>query len=662
MTAQTRYALSQKPAPSRPSDFSAQHNLIAPAFIMAAVTFCLLAFTPAQGARAAEREASAPHDKGAPSTSLSNLGSTSCTGWDIVESATNSVGRLHGVSALTPDDVWAVGNRWEATDGSSYGRTLIEHWDGSTWSVVPSPNGGTHQYTTSFLVDVAAIAPDDAWAIGYWSDYIGGSNYPLALHWDGVTWSSVETNYYMGDQYTPTAITAISSDDVWVVGRHGNYQTWTMHWDGETWSMVASPSPGPSYNYLSSVSGSASNDVWAVGITQPGDTIEPLLIHWDGSSWQEMPYPDAAAGLSLRAVKAFAPDDVWVVGTSYDFLQSTYTPISMHYDGAAWSVDLLPAQPDFSQIHLADLDGSGPTDLWAVGSKRGVSAALVLTYHWDGSSWSTVYSPTPRSDEDGNLSILSVTSAGPDHTWLVGYQTDGAVVEKRGDPTTACSIDYADVPSDNTFHPYVRCLSCRTVLSGYPCGGAGEPCNPQNEPYFRPNANITRGQLSKIISNAAQFASMPGRREFEDVSSANTFYVWVQNLASRGFIAGYPCGGEGEPCVSPRNRPYFRPNATATRGQIAKIVSNSLRLTDDLGARRFEDVPESNVFYPYVQRLANRGAMGGYPCGTEGEPCVQPTNRPYFRPNNNATRGQLSKIVNISFYTLPALSQFDNRP
>ena len=41
---------------------------------------------------------------------------------------------------------------------------------------------------------------------------------------------------------------------------------------------------------------------------------------------------------------------------------------------------------------------------------------------------------------------------------------------------------------------------------------------------------------------------------------------------------------------------------------------------------------------------------GGYTCGESGEPCIPPTNRPYFRPNNPATRGQTSKIVSLAFF------------
>jgi hypothetical protein len=58
-------------------------------------------------------------------------------------------------------------------------------------------------------------------------------------------------------------------------------------------------------------------------------------------------------------------------------------------------------------------------------------------------------------------------------------------------------------------------------------------------------------------------------------------------------------------------------------------------------------VPPSSTFYPYIQRLNGRGIINGYACGSPGEPCVAPQNRPYFRPNNNVTRGQISKIVDL---------------
>jgi hypothetical protein len=115
-------------------------------------------------------------------------------------------------------------------------------------------------------------------------------------------------------------------------------------------------------------------------------------------------------------------------------------------------------------------------------------------------------------------------------------------------------------------------------------------------------------------------------------------------------MGGYECGIVPEQlCIPPNNYPYFRPNAPATRGQISKIVSNAAGINDAVGDQMFQDVPPSNSFYTWIQRLAGRGFIGGYPCGGANEPCSA-DNLPYFRPNNNATRGQVSKIVSNTFF------------
>jgi hypothetical protein len=203
---------------------------------------------------------------------------------------------------------------------------------------------------------------------------------------------------------------------------------------------------------------------------------------------------------------------------------------------------------------------------------------------------------------------------------------------------TACSITFTDVDPTNTFYPFVRCLACRNIISGYADG------------TFRPGNDVTRGQLSKIVSNAANWTEPVTGWSFQDVPPGSTFYDFVERMSSRGVISGYACGGAGEPCVAPENRPYFRSGANATRGQISKIVANAAGYIDDPGPQLFEDVTITSTFYPFIQRLANRGIMGGYQCGGVGEPCIPPTNRPYFRAGNNATRGQVSKIVANTFY------------
>lgn len=100
--------------------------------------------------------------------------------------------------------------------------------------------------------------------------------------------------------------------------------------------------------------------------------------------------------------------------------------------------------------------------------------------------------------------------------------------------------------------------------------------------------------------------------------------------------------------MAPDNRPYFRPFASATRGQLAKIVSNTAGIIGTPDGVFYTDVPEDNPFYLWVMRLTDLGVMSGYPCGGEGEPCDF-EDRPYFRPFSRVTRGQASKIVANTF-------------
>jgi glucose/arabinose dehydrogenase/plastocyanin len=204
---------------------------------------------------------------------------------------------------------------------------------------------------------------------------------------------------------------------------------------------------------------------------------------------------------------------------------------------------------------------------------------------------------------------------------------------------TVCTMPFSDVPPSETFYVYIRCLYCRGIIGGYSDG------------TFRPNNNITRAQIAKIVSESAGFDEDPGPQIYEDVPSSNTFYAWINRLSMRGHMGGYPCGQRtAEPCVPPGNRPYFRPNESATRGQISKIVSNAAGFNDPVSGIFYTDVQTDNPFYTEIMRLTSRGVMSGYPCGTvPSEPC-DAQNRPYFRWGNTVTRGQASKIVVNTFF------------
>jgi hypothetical protein len=165
---------------------------------------------------------------------------------------------LNGVAAISANDVWAVG----IAETNGVQQTLIEHWDGSNWSVVASPNAtGT---VTNQLYAVAAVSTNDVWAVGA---FTSGSNVEsLIEHWDGTSWSIV-SNPGSGQL---SGIAVVSPTEIWAVGNQlinfTNFQTLIEEWNGTSWTVVASPNPGANSDILHGAAADpSSGQAWAVG-------------------------------------------------------------------------------------------------------------------------------------------------------------------------------------------------------------------------------------------------------------------------------------------------------------------------------------------------------------------------------------------------------------
>jgi hypothetical protein len=265
-----------------------------------------------------------------------------------------------GVIALNSRNVWAVGYSLDG-DGVTFSN-LVEHWDGTSWQIVPSPNV---ELRDNLLYAISAVSPNDIWAVGY-TDTISGAHYilPLALHWDGTAWMVVPTPATRGAFFL--AVKAIASDDVWAVGeKHGSAHaltstTYILHWDGTLWSVVPSPNGPAAINALSGVSGVASNDVWAVGYTGASFTDNgAFALHWDGTAWTIVPTAGTSGGDPLYAVVAVTSHNVWAVGTLGG------APLTEQWNGTAWSV--VPTPPVEPGAGLTAISASRKRALWASG-------------------------------------------------------------------------------------------------------------------------------------------------------------------------------------------------------------------------------------------------------------------------------------------------------
>jgi hypothetical protein len=189
---------------------------------------------------------------------------------------------LFSVAATSASNAWAVGTT------SKDDRTFILHWNGSTWTRSPSPqlpgSGPGRE-----LASVSALSSRDAWAVGTASVGSGPLRArTLILHWNGTSWKVVPSaNRREGGSYL-VGVTGVSASDVWAVGFNVTRSAppepsilLIEHWNGRSWSI--SRTPLPSQSTLASVAATSASQAWAVG---SAPTNNSLILRWNGTAWK----------------------------------------------------------------------------------------------------------------------------------------------------------------------------------------------------------------------------------------------------------------------------------------------------------------------------------------------------------------------------------------
>jgi hypothetical protein len=348
-------------------------------------------------------------------------------GWVIFSSPnTGQTNLLNGVTAVSASDAWAVGYAYAA---NSQELTITQHWDGTSWSTVPSPNPGTTQacgdaaYVGNELWSVAALSANDVWAVGNLCK--PGTSKTLTMHWDGIGWAVVPSpNKSLLDDSELSSVSALSSNDVWAVGNYQvafqyEWETLVEHWNGTAWNIVPSPNPsGSQVTYLTGVSAVSATDIWAVGYS--GGGTKPLIEHWNGIAWSIVPAPYSSRSdfNSLYAVTAISANDVLAVGYQNENDQGQNGQgFIVHWDGTQWSAVTSPIAGNATI--LLGVTANSSTDVTAVGYVTTSSIQwLPVTEHWNGTRWTVLRTPNP-----GAVAQL-YGAAAKGSTWAVGaYST-----------------------------------------------------------------------------------------------------------------------------------------------------------------------------------------------------------------------------------------------
>lgn len=369
---------------------------------------------------------------------------SNCGSWTVASSPNAGADDvLYGAAAVPgTNQIWSVG-RFDGSDG--FYHTLTELWDGSSWSLVPSPNVAN---TNNLLNGVAVLSVSDVWAVGLSNSDGIHPGLTLIEHWNGSSWSIVSSPNPTDFNFM-NAVAAISTNDVWAVGDYENnkgiYKTLTEHWDGTSWSIIASPSHGD-FDSLQGATAIATNNVWAVGSFSKQRT-QTLIEHWDGSTWSIVSSPNVGKGVShdnyLEGVTAVSgnANDIWAVGKYYNpGTPHGYHTLVEHWDGSSWKVVKSPDPGGMGgNPILYAVAAVSASDVWAVGYSINPNAAyLTLIVHWDGSNWSVVPSPNPGGEANGDASVLyGVAAASAHNVQAVGYYQTGVFI-----PTVTLAESY----------------------------------------------------------------------------------------------------------------------------------------------------------------------------------------------------------------------------
>ena len=404
-------------------------------------------------------------------------------GWEPV---THPGGGLLGVTALNASEAWIGGT----------GRVLS--WNGARWAATPLPT----QIPNVILERDSASTGNNVW----------GRSSAGAVRWDGANWNLIPyptptpppppyTN-----RYDFASIGAASPYDVWLTGGYyddndGDHPAVIFHWNGVQWNLIpfvsgeegntASPStpehPAGGYATYSSVGSVAiagRDEMWAISSTSPPPwanypSYSIMHVTPAGARYVPSPYPQGA----YHSIAVAGPNDVWVFGRVQG---STGSSLILHWDGSTFTEVAHPGVGSFTGS-----EAIAPNNVWA-------ATADGDFLHWDGSTWSV------ESVHTANTWRLA--ASGPYDVWAVGIsaQATPVLLHYPDLPT------FTDVPLDNTFYANIRCLACRGIVSGYADG------------TFRPNNDVTRGQLAKIVSSAAGFTESPDPQIFEDVAVSYT--------------------------------------------------------------------------------------------------------------------------------------------
>lgn len=362
---------------------------------------------------------------------LTMVVAAAATSWAIVSSPNpgTQLNLLSGVACPDTTHCWAVGR--QLNTGGQY-QTLIEQWNGSSWSAVASDNtnninnGSTLQQNE--LDAIACTSSTNCWAVGFF--FNNSTDFePLWDHWNGTSWTASTlavgvTNYWL------TGVSCVDANNCWTVGyKNGGTsatnQVFIEQWNGTSWSNNSATDAGR----LNGVSCVDTSHCWAVGINNASPSAT-LVEKWNGTAWSLVSgTPNQGTSTNqLSGVSCPSTTSCWAVGTYLDTTGGRNQNLFEGFDGSSWTIPSGTAatnnnSPTENTNALTGVTCTATSNCWAVGSftLSGTGVAQTLIDQFTGSGWSLVPNTPDTTSGPANGNVLfGVACADAGHCAAVG--------------------------------------------------------------------------------------------------------------------------------------------------------------------------------------------------------------------------------------------------
>jgi hypothetical protein len=341
--------------------------------------------------------------------------SLSPAGGAVSPSVAAMPGELHGVWCGSASDCIAVGDYWPPAHG--FGEALIERWNGSTWSIVPSPSPPpVFAHTGAELDGVTCVSAADCLTVGFYKfSRNQPGEIPFSGHWNGSKWSPVKVPGPSGASSAAlSAVSCVSATDCWASG-WADSKTLTEHWNGSKWAVVPSPSPSPvpgDDSVLAGMACPAAAECWAVGLDVPSDAVGTLTEQWNGTKWVAVTTPTSMNG-QLAADACATRSACLAVGHG-----DSGFALSQLWNGSKWLAEK-PVQPAGVTASAFEAVSCPGTACVAVGNDGTAGSPVVsLAEGWTGTRWTVEPTPNPSGATFTFLQGVACISA--TNCWAAG--------------------------------------------------------------------------------------------------------------------------------------------------------------------------------------------------------------------------------------------------